>query len=63
MNPTHHIYSIKAFGGITEVFSASSRYKCERHLLNLRRAGRMTHFYRISTLTYDAALRRYSTER
>lgn len=60
---THHIYSVNAGGGITAVYTASSRYKCERYLLNLRRAGRMTHFYRISTLSYDAALRRYSTER
>jgi hypothetical protein len=62
VNPTYRVYSVNFGGGITEVFAADSRYKCERHLLNLRRAGRMTHFYRISTLPYDAAKRRYSTE-
>jgi hypothetical protein len=57
----HHIYSRNAFGSITEVFTGT-RSQCQTYLLNLKRAGRMTHFYIVSTLDHAKALKRYSTE-
>ena len=58
----YHVYSRNAFGGITEVFAGETRWQCEKYLLQLRRAGRMTHFYVVSKLNYWRALKRYSTE-
>jgi hypothetical protein len=55
-----HIYSINFGGGITETFAAATRWECEKHLRNLRRAGRQTHFYRISTLCYARAARKFA---
>jgi len=57
----HHVYSRNAFGSITETFTGT-RSQCQTYLLNLRRAGRITHFYVISTLDHTRALKRYSTE-
>lgn len=57
----HHIYSRDAFGGITETFTGT-RSQCQTYLRNLKRAGRMTHFYVISKLDHARALKRYSTE-
>lgn len=57
----HHVYSRNAFGGITETFTGT-RSQCQTYLHRLQRAGRMTHFYVISMLDYDRALKRYSTE-
>jgi hypothetical protein len=56
-----HVYSRNAFGSITEVFTGT-RSQCQTYLRQLRRAGRMTHFYVISTLDHTRALKRYSTE-
>lgn len=57
----HHVYSRNAFGSISEVFTGT-RSQCQTYLRNLQRAGRMTHFYVISTLDHTRALKRYSTE-
>jgi hypothetical protein len=56
----HHVYSLNAGGTISEVFAAPTRYGCERYLRDLRRAGRMTHFYRVSSLPYDRAARKFA---
>jgi hypothetical protein len=57
----HHVYSLNAFGSITETFTGT-RSQCETYLRQLQRAGRMTHFYVISKLDHARALKRYSTE-
>ena len=59
---TYHVYSKNAFGGVTECHTAETRWGCEKWLRNLRRAGRPTHFYVISTLDHYRATRRYSSE-
>ncbi len=55
-----HVYSINFGGTITETFAGATRWACEKYLRNLRRAGRPTHFYRISTLTRDRAARKFA---
>jgi hypothetical protein len=60
---TFHVYSRDAFGGVTECHTAPTRWGCEKWLRDLQRAGRMTHFYVISTLDHARARQRYSTER
>jgi hypothetical protein len=56
----HHIYSLNFGGSISECYAAPTRWECEKYLRNLRRAGRMTHFYRISTLAFDRAKRKFA---
>ena len=56
-----YVYSRNFNGGISECFAGATRWACEKYLRNLRRAGRPTHFYVVSTLNRDRALRRYST--
>ena len=58
----YYVYSLDAFGGVTERFAGETRWQCEKYLLQLRRAGQPTHFYVISKLNYWRALKRYSTE-
>ena len=55
-----YIYSIDSDGTITQCFEFDTRYLCEKHLKQMRRNGRMTHFYRISSLNYYDAKLRYS---
>jgi hypothetical protein len=55
-----NIYSKDSDGGITHCWSFSTRYQAEKFLRDLRRAGRMTHWYIISSLDYDKAKRRYA---
>ena len=57
----HHVYSRNAFGSITETYTGTLS-QCRTYLRNLRRAGRMTHFYVISKLDHARAWKRYSSE-
>ncbi len=58
-----YVYSRDFNGSITEAFAGATRWACEKWLRALRRQGRMTHFYVVSTLNRDRALRRYSINR
>ena len=60
---TYRVYSRDFKGGVTATFTGETRWECEKYLRNLRRAGRVTHFYVISTLDQRRAMRRYSTDR
>lgn len=59
MTKPHYVYSRNFGDTLTCTFGPASRYRCKKHLRDLRRNGRMTHFYIISTLNHEAASRRY----
>lgn len=59
----HHVYSKDHDGSVTQCHTAPTRWGCEKYLRDLRRAGRMTHFYVISTLDPSRARARYSINR
>lgn len=60
MSKEHFVYSHDIGGKITQHKSFPSRYAAERHIKEMARAGRATHFYFISSLGYYAAVKRYS---
>jgi hypothetical protein len=56
----YYLYSHNSDETINQVTSFKTRYMAMKYLLTLSRAGRMIHFYFISTLPYDKAIKRYS---
>jgi hypothetical protein len=56
----YHIYSHDSDESISHVTSFKSMYMAQKYLLTLSRAGRMVHFYFISKLPHDKAIKRYS---
>ena len=59
---THRVYAHEFRGDIQECFAGSSRWECQRWLNSIRKAGRMTHFYFISSLDPYAAKKRYARD-
>lgn len=56
----YRIYSHNTDSTISIYASFETRYKAVKFLNDMAKYGRMTHFYFISKLSYDAAVKRYS---
>jgi hypothetical protein len=55
-----HIYARNSGEKVSLFRSFPTRYACEKFLKQLRRQGRMTHFYVVSVLDLEAAQRRFA---
>lgn len=55
-----HLYAYTYLGdGIEHITSFKSRYQGLKYLITLAKAGRMIHWYFLSSLDYDKAVKRY----